>query len=186
MVGPLSGRTDVRYAGRVAVGPRRSAAVLEQLAERVRPVTLSGDQALPVVPALAPLLPDGLRRGTTVAVGGPAGATSLALAVCAGPSEAGSWAAVVGMPSLGLVAAAEAGIALERLLVVDHPPAGSWATVVAALAEAVDVVLAAPASVRQGDARRLAARLRERGSVLVLTGPSTAWPSGVDVRLSVA
>ena len=46
----------------------------------------------------------------------PFGATSILLALLAGASAAGSWCAVVGMPSLGLVAAAELGIALDRPL----------------------------------------------------------------------
>ena len=62
-----------------------------------------------------------------MAVGGPgtqataATAAALALALAAGPSAGGSWAAAVGMPDLGLVAAAEAGIALERFALVPYP-----------------------------------------------------------------
>ncbi|MGH9177562.1 MAG: hypothetical protein ACRD0N_03275, partial [Acidimicrobiales bacterium] len=77
--------------------------VAARLAGRVQPVALAGERLLPVHPALAGLLPGGgLRRGSTVAV---AGSTSLALALVAGPSGAGSWCAAVGVPSLGLVAA---------------------------------------------------------------------------------
>jgi hypothetical protein len=119
------------------------------------------------------------------------GATTLALALAAGASAAGSWTAVVGAPSLGLLAAAELGVALERVAVVPEVAPDAWAPVVAALADAVDVVLLhVGRRVRLGDARRLAARARERGSVLVLlpggggSGP-VAWPDGVDVRLVV-
>jgi hypothetical protein len=74
----------------------------------------------------------------------------------------------VGLPSLGLAAAAELGLALERLVVVRDPSAASWGSVVAALVGSFDVVLLAPTHrVRAADARRLAARARERGSVLV-------------------
>src|SRR4029453_14259220 len=73
--------------------------------------TLADERLLPVVPVLQPLLPGhGLRRGTTVAV---AGSAALALALVAGASAAGSWVAAVGLPDLGIVAAAEAGVALE-------------------------------------------------------------------------
>jgi hypothetical protein len=62
---------------------------------------------LPVLPALRELLPGGLRRGTVVAVGGWG---LLCLAVVAGASAAGAWCAAVGMPQLGVAAAAEAGL----------------------------------------------------------------------------
>lgn len=165
----------------VAPAPREA---LRRVAERARPVTLAGERTLPVLPALAGLLPEsGLRRGSTVAVDGP-GATTLALALGAAASAAGSWTAAVGLPSIGLAAASELGVALERLVVVDPPP-DQWATVVAALLDAVDVVHAArPAGrVSLGDARRLVARARERGAVLV--GAAALGPVGADVRLQL-
>ena len=162
---------------------------LRRLAEQVRPVALAGQQVLPVLPALAGLLPDGaLRRGSTVAVGaaggGASGATSLAPALCAGASEAGSWVAAVGHPALGPVAAAEAGVALERLLLVADP-AAAWPAVVAALVDALDLVLVRPEGRRGTDVRRIAARQRERGAVVVVVGPASAWPGPVDVHLTV-
>lgn len=149
---------------------------LDELAEwRVRPVSMAHEHVLPVVAPLAPLLPDGaLSRGSTVSVSG-SGATSLALALATGPAEAGSWVAVVGVPSIGWVAAAEAGLPFERLVVVDEPPADRWSTVVAALVGAFDVILVAPRHrVRLADARRLASRARERGSVFVQLPGSVA------------
>src|SRR5918993_940204 len=81
--------------------------------------TLADERLLPVVPALQPLLPGGgLRRGTPVAVTRSA---ALALALVAGASAAGSWVAAVGLPDLGILAAAETGIALERLALVPTP-----------------------------------------------------------------
>lgn len=160
---------------------------LREIAGRAAPVALANTQVLPVLPAIEHLLvAKGLRRGSVVGVTGASpgmGATALALALLAGPSGTGSWCAIVGVPGVGGVAASEAGIDLARCAVV--PDAGkSWPTVVAALLDALDVVaLAAPARARPGDARRLAARARERGSVLVVLGP---WPEGTDVRLSVA
>ena len=152
----------------------------ESLPESARPVSLAGHRMLPVVPPLSGLLPGGgLRRGSTVAV---TGSTSLALAVLAGSSAAGSWCAAVGLPSLGLVAAGEAGVAVARLALVPSP-GGEWAAVVAALLDALDVVLVRPPErVRAADARRLTARARERGAVLV---PFGRW-EGADVRLGVA
>lgn len=112
-----------------------------------------------------------------------AGSTSLALSVLSAASAQGSWSAAVGFPSLGLAAAAELGVALERFPLV--PSVGRWAWVVATLLEGVDVVLGRPPAggVRAADARRLIARARERGSVLVVAG---SWPEPADVRLAVA
>jgi hypothetical protein len=151
-------------------------------AELVGPgTTLADERLLPVVPALRSLLPgQGLRRGTTVAVGRSA---ALALALVAGASAAGSWVAAVGLPDLGIVAAAESGIALERLALVPTPGARTWTTVVAALLDAVDVVLVrSPARLPPAQARRLAARARERGAVLVSLGD---WAEPADLRLAV-
>lgn len=138
---------------------------------------------MPVLPVLAGLFPDGgLRRGSVVTVTGP-GATLLALAVAAGPSSVGSWIAILGDPGLGLVAAAESGIALERVLVVDPGDADSWAAAMAALVGAVDVVVVGPGHRRLGTTRRISSRLRERGSVVVAIGGS--WAPGADIELSV-
>ena len=167
---------------------RRRPRSLAEAAELARPVSLGLEQTLPLVDALRPLVPGGaLVRGTTVGVDGGPGTTSLALALVAGPSRAGSWVAVVGLASLGVVAAVEAGIDPERLLLIDEPPPPAWGQVVAALVGAVDVVVVAPVGrVRAADARRLAARARERGSVLVAVGgDAVAGPPavGLDVDL---
>jgi len=90
---------------------------------------------------------------------------------------------VVGLPSLGLAAAAEVGVALERLLMVATPPPAEWATVVATLVDGVDVVVVGlPRWVRAGDARRLQARVRQRGAVLLTVGPP--GPLDADVGLT--
>ena len=50
---------------------------------------------------------------------------------------------------------------------------------------AVDIVVVAPKHrVREADARRMGARLRERGSVLIHVGDR--WPVGADVQLDIA
>ena len=146
-----------------------------------RSAVLADERLLPVVPALRPLLPNqGLRRGATVAVGRSA---ALALALVAGASAAGSWVAAVGLPDLGILAAAETGIALERLALVPTPGPRAWPTVVAALLDAIDVVLVrSPPGLPPAQARRLAARARERGAVLIPLGP---WPEPADLRLVV-
>ena len=154
---------------------------LHEVAARARPVALAREHVLPVLDPLRPLLPDCLRRGSTIAVGD---ATSLALALIAGPSAAGSWTAAVGVSNLGLAAAAEVGVALDRFVVVADPPRDAWATVVATLVDALDVVLVRTRHRISGnDARRLIARARERGAVLVVLGDR--WPEAPDVRLSI-
>ena len=166
---------------------RRAAALLLQ--ERVRPVSLAEERVLEVHPALAGLLPNrGLRRGTAVAVSGSANAavTSAALALIAPVTAAGSWAAVVGLPQLGLAAAEELGLALERLLLIGPVPAEQWAATVVALVEAVDVVVVGPPPSRigAGPACRVLARGRERGAVLVLAGwPERSWPDRAELTL---
>jgi hypothetical protein len=107
------------------------------------------------------------------------GATSVLLALLAAASAAGSWCAVVGMPALGLAAAAELGVALERLVLVPEP-GPDWPAVVAALLDGIDVVaVAPPGPVSAALGSRLAARARQRGSVLV---PYGQW-SGADIVL---
>jgi hypothetical protein len=142
-----------------------------QLARLIEPTSLAADQLLPVLPPLAELLPyGGLRRGTVVAV---SGSLRLALALAAGTTQAGCWAAAVGVPELGMVAAAETGVVLQHLALVPHP-GRQWARVVATLLGGVDLVLArSPAAAGQSVRHQLATRARERGSVLVALG---AWP----------
>ena len=163
-------------------------------------MALAGERVLPVLPAFAGVLPgEGLRRGSTVVVGGgvgagagAAGATSLALALVAGASAAGAWCCAVGASSLGVLAAASYGVVLERFPLVSSPPAGEWPTITAALLDAFDVVLAWPtARLRTGDVRRLTARARERGAVLVLVpvddgSSSSLTVEGADARLCVS
>ena len=163
------------------IPPERLAA----LAERVGPGALAAERTLLVVPALEALLPGGLRRGSVVATDGVA-ATSLALALAAGPSAAGAWVGAIGMPSLGVLAAAELGVAVERLFLVASPPADQWAEIVAAVIDGAEVVLATPpAGVATRAARRVQARLASRGAVLLLAAGERPGASGFqpDVRL---
>ncbi|MCU1398859.1 MAG: hypothetical protein JWN62_1968 [Acidimicrobiales bacterium] len=146
---------------------------LTQLVPKIGPVSFARDRVLPVAPALEPLLPEaGLIRGSVIGCQGPT-ALSLALALVAGPSAAGSWVAVVGVPSLGLRAAGEVGIALDRLVMVADSARdvgeGPWANVVSALIDGFDLIVMRT-DLRAGAARRLQARLQTRGAVLVLIG----------------
>jgi hypothetical protein len=146
------------------------------------------ERTLPVLAAFAPLL-TGIQRGSVVACTGAAG-VSLALSVTAGPSQAGSWVGIAGLPGLGLAAAAEMGVALERVVQVVEPREakaawsdGQWGDLLAALVDGFDVVLLGPGArrVRPGVARRVVARLQARGAVLVVVD---APVFGGDLRLA--
>ncbi|MFD2024987.1 hypothetical protein [Promicromonospora aerolata] len=131
-----------------------------------------GARVLPVDPRLASLLPDGgLRTGTTVVV---QGSTSLLLTLLAEASRDGAWTVLVGYPAAGMAAAADAGCDLARTLVVPLP-AGSGVdapAVLAALIDGMDVVVVGPeVALLDQDRRRLTARARERGTVLVSALP---------------
>jgi len=133
---------------------------------------------LPLAPALNELLPTGLRRGQVIAV---EGSTSLVLALVAEASREGSWAAMIGMPQVGVVAATRRGIELARLALIPHP--GSQAPAVAgACIDGMDIVVFGPRlAMSDADRRRLAARTRERGGVIISAGPWT----GAHVNLTV-
>jgi hypothetical protein len=184
----------------------RSAALAETVRRASEHATgrIGSERLLPVLPELRDLLPGpGLRRGATIAVitgagrsaagrsadeavgssadglsiASSAGATSLMFALLAAASGAGSWCAVVGVPTLGALAAAEAGIALERLALVPNP-GPDWTTVVAALLDGCDIVVAAPPGpIAPSVANRLSARARQRGTVFVSFG---RW-AGADI-----
>jgi hypothetical protein len=159
------------------------AELLAAAAAKARPIALAEQAVLAVDDRWRGLFVDGgLRRGSVLAARGT-GATSVALGVIAEATATGSWAAAVGARHLGLAAAAEQGVALERLVAVPDP-GSDWPAVVAACVDAMDVVLLRPpTSCRGSDQRRIVARVRERGAVLVLLGEAVGWE--VDVRLTV-
>jgi hypothetical protein len=156
------------------------------LAEAIRPVVPVGQPTgIRVDGPLGALLPGGhLPAGAVVSLDGDPGTgrTSVGLELLAATTTAGSWAAVVDPAGLlGGRAAEEAGIDLGHVAVVRGVTAARWPTVVAALLDGVAVVLATPPSVLPlADARRLAARARERRTTLVVLG---AWPERAALRL---
>jgi hypothetical protein len=146
---------------------------------RHRDEVLTGESLLPVLPALRGLLPGGgLQRGSVVTAGDWG---LLALALTAGAVADGAWCAVVGIPAIGVRAAAEAGLDLDRLLLVSEPGPG-WPQVVASLLDGFDIVLLCPPDQPSAQLRRkLEAVARRYGSVLVVAGE---WP-GAQSRLLV-
>jgi hypothetical protein len=166
--------------------PAERRARLHTAVVRTQPMGLARDRVLPVLAPLAPLLPErALVRGKAVACTGQA-AVSAALALTARPTQEGSWAGVVGLAGVGLAAAAELGVALERLVLVAAPGRGEWAEVLAALIDGVDVVVAAPPpGLGAGSARKLQARVQARGGVLVLVGAGEPFTPDLTLQSEV-
>ena len=165
---------------------------------------LARERLLPVHQALAPLfglasgdpVPLALTRGHTVACVGSA-AMSCALAVLVAPTQAGSWAGVVGLPSCGVQAAADLGVSLERTVFVADPTSGSRASsqqadaaaVLSALVDGVDVLLLAHHvvnSLSPSLLRRLQTRVQSRGGILVVVNEKISSTSSLsaDIRLT--
>jgi hypothetical protein len=104
----------------------------------------------------------------------------LTLALLGEASRGGAWCAVVGLPALGVLAAIELGVDAHRLVLIPDP-GPDWPVVVAALLDAADiVVLKPPGGAAGSNGRRLSARVRERGAVLLVLGE---W-EGAEVVLS--
>lgn len=137
---------------------------------------------LPVIEPLTGFLPGGgLPRGGVVSLAGT-GTTSLLFTLLAGPGN--PWSALVGLPYLGLQAAAELGVDLSRVVLIPDPGVDVL-QILSVLADGVELLvvrapngpIASPARLRV-----LQGRLRQRGSVLISVG---AWP-GADLSLQVA
>jgi hypothetical protein len=165
--------------------------VVSALGSLVAPLTLARERILPVPDTLTELFPEGgLVRGRTIVCDGPA-ATSLALALVAPAVTAGSWLAMVDLPTIGLDAALELGVPLERVVAVhagDGPErAQRWPDVIAAAADGFDVLLArVPPDVSPSVARTVVARIRQRESVLVLLGEPDTLPIDGVLRTATA
>jgi len=166
-----------------------SRARLADVADRARPVVLARDRTVALVGPLGDTLGD-LVRGSVVALDGPSGAgvTTVALALCAAVTAVGEWAAAVDLEgTLSGEAAAAAGVTLERFAVARRVPPTRWAAAAAVLLDGVSLVVAeVPARARPDEARRLVARARERGVVLVpLARPGARWPVEAAQRIHV-
>jgi hypothetical protein len=154
-----------------------TSATLSELRERVQ--QMQGRPAVQPVathPALSGLLQ--LQTGGVYATD----SVSLAGLLMAGPSADGAWCGVVGSQVWGLEALDSVGVRLDRCVLVPDPRQ-AWLEVAAALVDVLAVVVVVPpATVGEGEAARVAARLRKRGGVLVVLGQ---WPRA-DARLSLA
>ena len=158
-VAALDSASSVRQALQARIGAMQS--------------TRLEEQGFPVLPQLRSLVPRGLRRGTVYSI---AGSTTLALALVAEASRQGEWCGILGEPDVGVEAAADWGIALDRLVCVADA-AERWVTTLAAMTDVLSLVIARPPrglrSLTPAESSRLSARLRQsRSSVLILG----EWP----------
>jgi hypothetical protein len=158
---------------------------LAGLAPRLAAASLAADRAIPVSAALSSVLPQGVMRGSTVACVGGA-ATSAALLTVSEATRCGAWVGVVGLPGLGVQAAREAGVEVERLVAVRERGLlddGTWGQVLGAMVDGFDLVLIGPGvRVRAGTARRVQARARSRGAVLLLAGEVQGFDADLRMR----
>lgn len=141
-------------------------------------------ELLPVPPALAGLLPGGgVPKGSVVAYSGTG---SLLTGLLAEVTRSGGYAAAIGLPRLGLLAAAEMGADLGRLAVVTDPGPDP-VEIAAVLLDGVDLVVLGLSglSVPPSRAKVLAARARSKGATLVVTGGTWSGPIlRIDTRVA--
>ena len=152
---------------------------LQQRITEMQSLRLS-EAGLPTAIELRPLLPSGsLRKGASTAV---QGSLQLALALLSEASKRGMWCGAIGVPDLGLEAAAQLGMRLDRFVLAPGPGSHTL-TIAGMLAEVFSVVLLQPPrDPSPSEVERLAARLREHGTALIVLG---GWPRS-DTQLHVS
>jgi hypothetical protein len=160
---------------------------LAALGEQVAPISLARERTLPLPSDLLDVFPEGgLVRGRSVSCTGPS-ATSLALALVSRAIAEGGWLALIDLPTIGLDAAGEYGIPLERIVRVDTAVDGGahrWSDVVAAAADGFDVLMVrVPSNVSPTIMRKVMTRVQRRGAVVVVLGDP--GPMACDAELSV-
>lgn len=143
---------------------------LQQRISQMQPARMP-ERRLPTHSGLKPLLPGGaIQAGAVYAVHG---SWQLALSFLTEASASGAWCGVIGCPSFGAESAAALGVALDRCVLIPHPGTDALA-LAGSLSEVLTITLLhTPVPAKTGSAERIAARLREHGSALIVTG---AWP----------
>jgi len=137
---------------------------------KIAPVVLAKELLIPVPEVFHQVLPGtGLQRGWATTVTGSTSGRVLAWALLSEVTRSGGWIAAVDVPGIGLLAASEVGLSIERVLVVTNVDAQSWASTMGALIGSVDaVVYGNPRHrVQPSTHRKLISRCRERGTVLM-------------------
>ncbi|MBX3099742.1 MAG: hypothetical protein KF761_09190 [Salinibacterium sp.] len=146
---------------------------IKDLKARIRSMQASklDSRLIPTHPAIAGLLPGGgLQQGAAYSLDRSA---MLLMTLLAPPSAAGTWCGIVGLPEFGVEAAQHVGVDLDRLVLVPRP-GDQWLAVTAAIADVMGVVVIRPPKrATDSSIARLAARLRQRGTTLLVLG---SWP----------
>ena len=144
---------------------------LRQRVNRMQGAAVS--RQLPLLPGLVDVV--SLTTGVVCTLDSP----GLAMSLMAGPSQAGEWTAVVGVPEFGFDAALAFGVDLGRCIAVPDP-GEHWLSVTAGLVEVATLVLVRPPTpVSDQQAARMLARLRQKDAALLVdTGllGDRAWP----------
>lgn len=132
---------------------------------------LGVDRHLEVSATLVDLFPErALVRGQIIRYSGDA-ARALALASGARATTTGSWLAVIGVGDLGIEAAAEFGIDLSRLVVVDAECGDHrrWADLVGAAVDGCELIITTtPPQLSERSLRWVRQRVRSRGAVVLV------------------
>jgi hypothetical protein len=169
-----------RVAAVTGEGPSTVSSLSSSLPPADSSLPVAGSGTFPVPAPLAAVLPRrGLARGSVVSLQGQ-GASSLLFALLSGPPA--SWSALVGMPDIGMLAASEFGVDLDRVVLVPEP-GPDVLQVLSILVDGVDMVaVTLPPRARPGPGRLrvITGRLRQCGAVLLSVGP---WP-GADLVLT--
>jgi hypothetical protein len=178
IIGPVELALDLSDgpAAHAAAAAPPLADALTALGERVAPISLARERTLPLPGDLSGFFPEGgLVRGRSVQCTGPS-ATSLALSLVAPAIAGGSWLAFVDLPTIGLDAASEYGVPLERVVRIDTvvgDEAHRWSDVVAAAADGFDVLMVrVPPGIPPTVMRKVMTRVQQRGAVVVVVGDS--------------
>lgn len=153
---------------------------LRQRVNRMQGAAVS--RRLPLLSGLSEVV--SLHTGMVATLDSPA----LAMSLMAGPSRAGEWTSVVGVPEFGFDAALAFGVDLGRCIVVPEP-GEHWLSVTAGLIEITTLVLVRPpVPVTEQQATRMLARLRQKDAALLVDSGllgERAWPRP-QRRLTVA
>jgi len=159
--------------------PQRAA--LWGLRQKIHEMETPGinQRVYPVCQALEGLFPDGgLRRGSIYHYGF---SSSLLWTLVAEATRQGVWCALIGLPNLGVAAADDMGVDVDRLVFVPSP-GNQWISVVGALADVVGIVaVGATPAPSERTLSTLAGRLRERETTLLV---GAVWPR-VEARIDV-
>ncbi|MEM9039795.1 MAG: hypothetical protein AAGD33_07860 [Actinomycetota bacterium] len=185
---------DTEVSSRAPVRSDDLAEVLAELGDRISTGSLATERVLPVAEPLSDLFPDGgLVRGRVVACRSGGGAAILPLLVASRAVADGAWLAVVDVDTIGLDAADELGLPIERIVRVSTASTPTWIDVMGAAVDGFDLVVTrVPEELRGTDrvarhgaamVRKLMSRLQQKGSVVVVLGDPGVVPCDLELGI---